>query len=247
MSRASRRFFACRGADPGEILVFPEDTSRHISRVLRLRPGEMIRAFDAAGNGYEVELTKVSSRSVEGRVISRTAPAPAASRRVVLASALLRAGGLDGVLRQAVELGLEEFIPLVCANCVALPGARVSAKVSRWRTIAREAARQSGQPRPPEVSPPRPWEEFVKSPPPGLKLMAWEGEKATSLRSLLMPPPRGLDQVVLLTGPEGGFSREEVAEARQAGFVTFSLGPSTLRAVTAPLAALAALHALLGK
>ncbi len=243
-----RRFFLPPGSVAAGKLYFRGAEARYLARVLRLRPGETIVAFDSAGMEYRARLDSVSARQAEA-VILDSRMLPPRLCRVILAPALLKGQGCDLVLRQAVELGIDEFIPVVSGNCVARPD-EAEKKVSRWRRIAESAARQSAQARPPLIRPPMVWAEFTRRPPEAdLRLLAWEEESEKSLLGLLEEECARVcpKSFLLLTGPEGGFGMREVEAARACGFRTISLGSSTLRATTAPLALLAGVQLFLGR
>lgn len=243
-----RRFFLPPGSVAAGKLYFRGAEARYLARVLRLRPGETITAFDSAGREYRARLDSVSAREAEALILD-SRMLPPRPFRVILAPALLKGQGCDLVLRQAVELGIDEFAPVVSGNCVARPD-EVEKRVSRWRRIAASAARQSGQARPPLIRPPLAWEEFTgQRPEADLRLLAWEEESEKTLFDLLGEECARVrpKSFLLLTGPEGGFGVGEVEAARACGFRTVSLGSSTLRATTAPLVLLAGVHLFLGR
>jgi 16S rRNA (uracil1498-N3)-methyltransferase len=105
----------------------------------------------------------------------------------------------------------------------------------RWRRIALAAAKQCGRTRIPVVDAARPLADVVADAAAGLRLVAWEEERAARLADL----PDAADAVMLLVGPEGGLHPDEVALARAAGFTTVSLGRRVLRADTAAIVATA--------
>ena len=160
-----------------------------------------------------------------------------------MGSALLKGNKFDPVLRKSVELGVCRVSPLKTERCVVrVLRTEAEKKTARWQRIAREAARQSGRSHLPVVSPTiQTVEEFCReSRTAEIKLVFWEEEEVCKLSDVSTTnPPRS---VAFLSGPEGGFSLEEIATARRYGFQTITLGPRILRAETAPIVILSLLQ-----
>jgi 16S rRNA (uracil1498-N3)-methyltransferase len=149
---------------------------------------------------------------------------------------------MDLLVEKATELGVTAIAPLHLRRCVATG----SGRLTRWRAIAREAAEQSGRTRLPAIEAPVPLATFLATlPAEAIRLALWEGEGGLPFHSLDVAGLRSRP-AVLVVGPEGGLSREEVETLREAGFALLTLGPRILRAETAPLAALALLQFLAG-
>jgi 16S rRNA (uracil1498-N3)-methyltransferase len=152
---------------------------------------------------------------------------------------------MDWLLQKAAELGATRIVPLITARTIVRPRReRLPAQEQRWMTILREASQQSGRSRPPELAHPCDLRTaFTDAPPNAVRLILWDAETQTALGRLL--PTLPLDQPLLIVvGPEGGLSPEELADASSMGGRTVSLGPLTLRAETAALAALALVHGM---
>ncbi|MBX6377070.1 MAG: 16S rRNA (uracil(1498)-N(3))-methyltransferase [Clostridia bacterium] len=222
----------------GQFVVFPPGAARQMVRVLRLGPGECVVAVDAAGVHCLVELLDVSRRGVTGRVLDRTEPATEAPCRVELFQALLRGDKMDWVVQKATELGVAAVLA-VCAerSQVRLDGDGGGHRLRRWRTIAVEAAEQCGRRRVPEVSGPLAWPEaLARAGACELRLLCQEGDGVPPLRAALAGAGTATS-VAVLSGPFGGCRPGARAAAAAAGFVAVGLGPRTLRAETAAVAA----------
>jgi len=158
-------------------------------------------------------------------------PAP-----LVLALAALHTAAFDWAVEKATELGATAIVPVLAGR---VQGGRHEARTDRWERIAAAAVAQCGRTRPPRVARP-------------LRLAAFLAEAAGArlVAEADAAPPRrlepGADGITVLIGPEGGFTAEESAAIRGAGFVGLSLGPRTLRAETAAVAALALAQSLAG-
>jgi len=148
---------------------------------------------------------------------------------------------MDWVIQKAVELGVAWIQPLVCdRSVVRLSGERAARREAHWRRVAVAACEQSGRTRIPEVRP-------------ALGFQSWIAVPAATPRWMLEPAGVAIaskgapaDPFELLVGPEGGLSERERDLALSQGCEPVALGPRILRTETAPIAALAAIHALWG-
>ena len=207
-----------------------------IRNVLRLGAGDRITVLDNSGCQYDVEIRKVDSTRVEGRVIAKS-PAEAEPRtKIVLYQALLKASNFEFVLQKCTEIGISSFVPLICERCVA--GALDSKRLGRWSSIITEAAEQSRRGKLPALQSPMNFTEACKSAS-RISLLPWEGEKLRGIGDVLRShqKPRNDSAISIFVGPEGGFSTHEVEFARSCGIVPVSLGHRILRAETAALVA----------
>jgi 16S rRNA (uracil1498-N3)-methyltransferase len=163
-----------------------------------------------------------------------------------LAQALAKGERMDLVVQKSTELGARAVAPFTCERSVVrLEPSRAAQRVERWRRIAAAAAAQCGRSDLPAIWPISSLEQVLeRASQDGMRaLMLWEQERATRLSEAVSEQPGPL---MLVVGPEGGFSEEEVARARALGARTVSLGRRVLRTETAALAALAVVQFLRG-
>jgi len=231
------RFYVTGKPILGGDVRFSPAQARQITRVLRMGVGSRVLTFNGTGHEWEVEIVTASPRQVVGRVVAERSLTRESPLRVVLLQGLLKGPKMDFLIQKATEMGVAEVVLLTTRRTVA----EGSGKVARWGRIAIEAAEQSGRLTLPRITGPHPLEGYVAGPGTGAALVLWEGERVGTLGALLdqMPPP---DEVKIVVGPEGGLDMDEVALLKRAGFVPVSLGPRTLRAETAAVAALAILQ-----
>ncbi|MCH8156273.1 MAG: 16S rRNA (uracil(1498)-N(3))-methyltransferase [Nitrospinae bacterium] len=216
----------------------------HIRNVLRLKNGDRVQVLDGCGSCFTVYITHVGREKVEGRIDSRDDADDCESPLFIhLGQALVKGTGYDGIVRRAVELGVGHVAPVKARRCVVkLSRPDAVKKMERWQRIAREAAKQCGRGRVPEVGPAlMSVEEFCSANRDvDLRLAFWEEERATRIDDLAVEgKPRS---AAILIGPEGGFAAAEIDSAKEYGFQPVTLGPRLLRTATAPLAALAILQ-----
>jgi 16S rRNA (uracil1498-N3)-methyltransferase len=216
------------------------DEARHLSQVLRIKPGETITVFDGCGRRATAEVLTVSRDHVSLRLGEAQSPPPPPLPAITLAQAIPKGKNMDFIIQKSVELGIAAIQPLITRNTVVQPG---EGKTDKWHRTALEACKQCGQdtlPRIPEVQPLERWLACQ----PGsnsLKIIASLAPGARPLREVLHSHP-GTSEVTLLVGPEGDFTPEETAAALAAGYLPVSLGDIVLRVETATLFCLSALR-----
>lgn len=226
-------------------LTLSKDESFHLAKVLRARAGEAVEAFDGKGNIFSGKILNGDAKALTISVESRK-HVPAPRCRLALAQAMPKGSLMDDVIRQATEIGAAKIFPLASARSeVKLDAKRAEHKLERWRAIAVEACKQCGNAFVPEVFPVMTPEAFFKTQTPergnGLWITASleDGTRSCTeiARECAKNPP---EEILWLVGPEGDFSPEEYALARESGCVPARLGDNVLRAVTAAIYTLAA-------
>jgi 16S rRNA (uracil1498-N3)-methyltransferase len=226
--------------ESGAEIELPAGAARHV-QVLRMQPGETVTLFNGEGGEFEATVRRMGRSDVVVEVGAHRAIEREASREVHLAFGMPANDRVDWLIEKATELGAASFQPLVTERTVLrLKGERAEKKQAHWQAIAVAACEQCGRNRVPVVHEVKTLEAWLaQGAPEGLRLVL-----------SLAPQGQGLVQVAagdapvwLLNGPEGGLSAAEEAAALARGFAPVTLGPRTLRAETAPLAAVAVLAA----
>jgi len=248
---STHRFFIPPEWIDGRQVTLIEDVAHQIRHVLRMGAGDRIIVLDDSGWEREVELTRVAQNVVMGRVIEERLAPGEPRTKISLYQGVLKAQKLEWVLQKGTELGLIEFIPVVCERSVVGDLEDVDRKLGRWGRIIREAAEQSGRGRLPVLRPAMLFAQGCQRSKRsgGLALVPWEGEKATSLRSALTAGGEGEDRpfsISIFIGPEGGLTQAEVKTAQGYDVQSVGLGPRMLRAETAGLVAASAILYELG-
>jgi 16S rRNA (uracil1498-N3)-methyltransferase len=226
-------------------VTFDADESRHLARVLRLRPGDTVVATDGAGRDYTVRLERLGEEAV-GTVLAEATGVAASPLAITLIQGMPKGDKLEAIVRAATELGVARVLPALCERTIVrLEASRWRERARRWQRVAREAAKQSGRAVIPEVEPPRPLNEWLAAGPLGdLPLCLWEGGGAP-LGPVLATATTPCSACVVI-GPEGGLTAGEVEAARARGLLVVSLGPRVLRAETAGPAIVAILQSRFG-
>lgn len=225
------------------LFVPPEDfpnitgaDAHYVRAVLRLKSGDRLELLDGTGQVYEAEIIGLAKSQVQVKIISSRPAGNEPRVKVTLAQALPKGSKMDFVIEKSVELGVNRIIPVLTERTIGK-----NAKLDRWRKLAKEAAEQSGRAIIPEISALTNFTDILKLKSQfDLTLIPWELEKEISLKSILTTqPPNQLTTILIVIGPEGGFSQKEVEQARAIGWQTVSLGKRILRTETAGLAVLA--------
>lgn len=223
-------------------LTLPPDAGHHAARVLRMREGDAVCLFDGKGGEHAARIVgltrdRVSVLVGEFSPVERESPL-----HVTLVQAVSSGDRMDLTLQKAVELGVAAFQPVLAERSVVkLKGERGESRREHWQRVAIAACEQCGRNRVPPVAIPIPLSDFL-APGDSLKLLLAPAGTVT-LRSA---GPVADKPVVLIAGPESGFSPREEAMLVSAGFAPVRLGPRILRTETAGPAALAALNAIYG-
>ena len=219
----------------------------HMRRVLRLRPGDQVTLFDDQGWEHQGVIRVYTDEIGEVEILSSFRPERESPLEITLAQALGKGEKMDWVVEKATELGVRRIVPFFSSRTVPrLDRERLERRKSRWEKIALAAVKQSGRGRIPEIVLAGDFTELIgRSWECQLKLFFWEGESGQKLTQIRRERDR-LDSVLLVIGPEGGFSPAEASEAKRCGFQPVSLGKRLLRTETAALAALSIVQCLWG-
>ena len=221
-----------------ELKISGQD-ARHLAYSLRARRGDRIKAVDRAGNCAVIELTDFNNDSVKARRISEMQKV-AVERKIILADCLPKQNRFEAIIEKATELGVDKIQPLISERTIARP----KDKLERWRRIAKESSEQSGRDTIPEIGDVRKLYDWLKEvaalKDDWLFLFCWELEKTTTVREVLSAHRDS--NIVVLIGPEGGFSEREVLAIKTAGGISASLGSRILKTDTAVVSVLAMIN-----
>ncbi|MDO8670491.1 MAG: RsmE family RNA methyltransferase [Dehalococcoidia bacterium] len=251
------RFFLPPSSIKGSSVTITGGPVHQITHVLRLTPGDLVKALDNSGWEYDVELTVFQRDGVQGIVRRKSLTTTEARTKVTIYQALLKGSKFELMIQKGTELGVVGFVPMVCERCVPSEVEAVSdVRLKRWERIILEAAEQSRRGKLPRLMRPITFREACRSAE-GMSLLPWEGEKVTGLKAALQAVQTGdkgqararsqrLFSVNLFIGPEGGFAQGETDFALSLGIIPVTLGPRIFRAETAGLNAAAAVLYELG-
>jgi 16S rRNA (uracil1498-N3)-methyltransferase len=228
------------GATPGTTVVVEGDEAHHAVAVRRLRAGEQVVLTDGAGATALGTVAATAKRRLDVEVaeVRRvSAPTPA----VTVVQALPKGDRGELAVEVLTEVGVATVVPWAASRSVAVwKGERAEKGLARWRSTAREAAKQARRSWHPEVAPIAATPAVVDVVAAADLAVVLHEEASVSLASLDVPAS---GTVVVVVGPEGGLTDEEVAGFVAAGARAVRLGSEVLRTSTAGVAAVAALLA----
>ncbi len=224
------------------------DDAHHLTHVMRARIGDRIICSDGSGREAIAQVTEMDKGMVVASIIEHVEPANEPRIDVWIAQSLPKGDKMDAVIQKCTEIGAARFIPFVSERTVVRYDAKKEEKrVERWHKIAKEAAEQAHRSRIPVVEAPFDWERL-------LHIASWadaafilyEKENGLMFRDALRglfddAAPGGRTakrNVLIVIGPEGGFSEREIKEAEEAGLKPVSLGKRILRTETAAMVGL---------
>ena len=226
---------------PGAQFALAPEAAQHVSKALRLKAGDTLTVFDGRGGEYEAVIQRIDRERVDVKVGAGRDVERESALSIGLVQGLPEADKMDWIIQKAVELGVGWIQPLVCdRSVVRLSGERAARREAHWRRVAVAACEQSGRNRIPEVRPTLGFQSWIAAPSELARWMLQPGAPALAAHAAPTAP------FELLVGPEGGLSERERDLALSRGCEPVALGPRVLRTETAPLAALAAIHALWG-
>jgi 16S rRNA (uracil1498-N3)-methyltransferase len=224
----------------GDTIQIEGEDVHHMIRVMRMRPGDRVICCDGQGSDLLAELTDAAGDRVRLQVLEQRPSQGEPGVAVTVAQALLKGDKWEWVLQKGTELGAVSFLPFLSERSVVkLDGNKADKKRERWQKIVKEAAEQSHRGSIPAVQSPVDWNgilEKIRANRP--VLFAYEGGGVPLQQALGEGP---FQHMMLVVGPEGGFTPREAEQAQAAGARAVTLGSRILRAETAPLALLSSI------
>jgi len=231
------RFFISPGQVSGPFITVTDEDVRHIATVLRMKTGDHLLLCDGRGTEYTVRISNINKSAIKTNILGQTTR-EIRYPLITLGQGLPKSDKMDWIVQKATELGTASIVTLITERTI-VKVKDEEKRLIRWRRICREAAMQSNRADIPRVEGIQTFGDYVRTLDPGpgtLLLLPWE-EGTKPIKDVLRERP-GVKNIVVLIGPEGGFSTAEAALAQEKGFRAVSLGPNILRAETAAVVVL---------
>ena len=227
----------------GEVLTVSGQAAHHVTQVLRLRPGSLIRLFNGQGGEWDAVLLACRRSEISLEVRNSVATIAESALSITLVQGIARNDRMDFILQKSVELGVARIQPLWMQRSQARSRRERHEKhTMRWQGIIINACEQCGRTTLPELCCPEDFTTWLERQNSGTHGIMLQPDSTRSLHDI--PPPAG--DIIVLVGPEGGLSPEEQELAAASGFIGIRMGQRILRTETAALSALAGMQTLWG-
>ena len=242
-----RRFYAPPQAfaSGAKSVTLSAEETRHLRDVLRLKSGDEVFVFDGAGREVRGQVQSATRDSTEVSVGDEVNPArPESPLTLTLAVVVLKGEKFDLAVQKMTELGIVRVIPVITARADIKIRSDVDAerKLIRWRRITLEASKQCGRARLMDIENPTAFHDFVERPIGDELRLMFSERGGASLAAAAGETSQKCDGVTALVGSEGGWTNEEIDQARDTGWKIVTLGGRILRAETAAIAVSALLQ-----
>lgn len=219
-----------------EIVDFNEEQSHHISNVLRMKSGDIVKVVDSDENPYLVKVDIIDKKQTKGKIIEKLEKFES-KVKIRLLACMIKGDKWDFMIQKACELGVDEIVPVFSKRCVVKINDKIDKKIKRYNKIALEACEQCKRDTLVEVCKPILIEDVINYDA-DLNVVAFENAdyKGDTLKKVLRDDISTINVVI---GPEGGFDSEEVNYLTKNNYKCISLGKRILRAETAMLSVIA--------
>jgi 16S rRNA (uracil1498-N3)-methyltransferase len=211
----------------------------YLKNVLRLKAGDEVIVMDSKSKEYASKILTMEKDLIKAELVAEKHPKSESKVKVTIAQGIPKNPKMDLIVQKATELGAVRIIPVKAERSVVkILKEKEKSKVDRWQKIAKEAAEQSGRLIIPFVEETKDIKDLLKLRGDFDKcIMLWEMEKERTIKTFLKENC-GIKSLLVLIGPEGGFSHKEAELAKEHGFITVTIGSRILRTETASLAVL---------
>ncbi len=226
----------------GNKIILPKQTSSHLIQVLRLNINSEIVLFNGDGRNHTAKIVAANKKATELEILSSDKNLTESPLQVHIALALTKNDKMDLAIQKAVELGVTEITPLIMTHSVVkLDAQKREKRHARWQEIIYSACEQSGRSKIPILNPITDWKHWNDTTNVEHKIIC--DPHSIKTLSEITPIPQS---ILLLIGPEGGFSTEEILDCRNRQYTNIQFGKRILRAETAAIATISSVQTLWG-
>lgn len=211
-------------------LIFPRDESKHIVKVLRRRPGDILHITNGKGELFETQITHADQNKCMAQIIGVKKQAPPTPSLHLLVAPTKMNDRYEWFLEKTTEIGIQQITPIICDH-----SERSTIKEERFGRVLQSALKQSLGTYLPLLHKQKSFKDIVEMSIPGQKFIAHCEDQM--LRKQLSQEMKKETDTTILIGPEGDFSKEEIELALKNGWIPVSLGNSRLRTETAAMVA----------
>jgi 16S rRNA (uracil1498-N3)-methyltransferase len=235
------RFYHSKSININETIIMDDFAAHHALKVMRLKTNDQLILFNGDGSDFTGQVIRISKRRVEVSIKSKKNIKNESNLKVILLQALTSSEKMDLIIQKTTELGISEIQPIICErSIVKIKNEKIEKKLSHWRQVSIAACEQCGRAKIPTIHKP---ENIIKY------LEKTESKKDTKIilspeatKSLNNFIPNMKQDIKVLIGPEGDFTKQELDFSIQKGFSPIKIGPRILRTETASMCILSILQ-----
>lgn len=234
------KYFTSKENITDDTVYLSEETSLHLSRVLRCKAGDRITVGDGTDTDYECEITDITKTRVAAKILDKHLNLNEPSVKITLYQGLPKGDKMELIIQKCVEIGVDRIVPVKTARSVVNLDKKADKKLERWNKIALSAAEQCGRGKIPEVAPIMTFKQAAEdSKNCDGRLIPYENEQENTLKTFVadFSKQENKKSIAVFIGPEGGFDPAETELAKSCGIMPVTLGKRILRTETAGLAA----------
>ena len=236
------RFYHSKSININETIIMDDFAAHHALKVMRLKTNDQLILFNGDGSDFTGQVIRISKRQVEVSIKSKKNIKNESNLKVILLQALTSSEKMDLIIQKTTELGISEIQPIICErSIVKIKKEKIEKKLSHWRQVTIAACEQCGRAKVPKIHEPENIIKYLER--------TIESDKDTKIilspeasKSLDNIAPNIKQDIKVLIGPEGDFTKQELDLSIQNGFSPIKIGPRILRTETAPISILSILQ-----
>lgn len=240
------RLFVNMPLSLGQQICLPKETTHYLINVLRLREGAPLTLFNGQGCEYAARLITCTTKTAQLQILDYCPIERESLLPLTLVQAISRPEHMDYTIQKAVELGVQNLVPVLSERSPPLDQNTLKKRTQHWQKIIISACEQCGRNHLPKLYEALPLTAWLSQPSPGTCMVLSLHGKNHLPEVLLQNLNHQPYPLTVLNGAEGGLSGAEIQQAIQVGYLDIQLGPRTLRTETAAIAVLAICQALAG-
>ncbi len=232
------RFYSSPDNIKEEHIYIKGDEAHHVYKVMRLRPNDKVIVFNGTTREYEGTIIEADRKLIKVEINKINEIPTKRELNVSIAVSLPKRKKMDLIVQKCTELGVKEIIPMrTKRSVISIDKKREEKKITRWSQIAKEAAKQCGRTGIPKLKLLKLYDELLKEAKSyDYVIMPCLTEKNKNLSNFFKSEKiKKKDKILVIIGPEGGFSQDEIDKAEKENFFLVSLGSRILRTETAAI------------
>jgi 16S rRNA (uracil1498-N3)-methyltransferase len=215
----------------------------HLTRVLRIQQGAELTLFNGDGFEYKARISRIHRHHAWAVIMDKQAIDNESPLNIRLVQGISKGERMDYTIQKAVELGVTHITPIFSEHGTGqLKADRLEKRLRHWQGIVSSACEQCGRNRVPLIDPPEKFEQWIQGCNDATMKLTLAPDASATLKTL----DRHEQDIILLIGPEGGLSNDEITLSQQYGFKSIKLGPRVLRTETAAVTIISIIQSLWG-